>query len=397
MSEYKNFHFLMDAEVVFGRGAEQEAGRLVKAHGGTRAMLVFGGGSIKRSGLYDRLRASLEEAGVACVDFGGVHANPRRSYAEEGVKLAVSEKVDFLLAAGGGSSIDTAKSIALALAHGGEFWKYFKGEPYGGAYPVGAVNTIAAAGSEMSRSAVLVDDVDTGQKTGLWCDAWRPRFAAMNPELTFTVPKDQTAAGSADIVAHVMMRYFSPYASALGDRFCQSMMRTVVDFAPKAVEAPDDYAARAELMLSAGFAHCDISFLGRPAFQAGEHALESQLSGHYDTAHGAGLAVMMPAMLGYFVRCGSEEQVARVAKFGHVLFGADPSDASDGVARFAAWLKSLSLPGTLRELGVPEGDLEACVDRCLAARGGKPIEGYMTLDRAAVEDIYRRAYSGDFL
>ncbi|MDR1815655.1 MAG: iron-containing alcohol dehydrogenase, partial [Clostridiales Family XIII bacterium] len=328
MAEYGNFSFLMDTEIVFGRGAEAEAGRLVKKHGGSKALLVYGGGSVKRSGLLGRVVASLEGADVAFAELGGVHANPRRSFAEAGARRALDEGVDFVLAIGGGSAIDTAKAISLGAVPGadGTFWQYFRGAQPKRSLPVGAVPTIAAAGSETSRSAVIVDDIDSGDKVGLWYDPYRPRFAILNPELTFTVPAAQTAAGSADIFAHVVMRYFTPWAGALSDRFGEATMRTVVEFARRVVETPDDYAARAELLLCASFAHNDLSFVGKPEFASGEHGLEQQLSGYYDFPHGAGLAVIMPAMLAYFLRHGSEEQAARVARFGREVFGAETAE-----------------------------------------------------------------------
>jgi alcohol dehydrogenase YqhD (iron-dependent ADH family) len=259
-------------------------------------------------------------------------------------------------------------------------------------FPLGTVHTISAAGSENSRSSVLMDDVESGQKRGIFCDICRPVFAVMNPELTFTVDAFQTGAGTADIFAHTLGRYFMKGYSALSDEFAEGLLRTVVKYGPIALREPRNYEARAELMLAGSFSHNDLTGLGRVFPMAGEHALEAMLSGYYDTAHGAGLAVLMPAMLEYFVNHGTGEQIARAARFGGKVFGAGgetgEAAALEGIRRFRAWLKEIGMPQTLKELGVPKEDLEEAVQRCLDRNGGM-IRGYMDLDRAAVTEIYR--------
>ena len=393
--EYGNFSFHMNAEIVFGKGTESETGRLVKKYGGTKAMIVYGSGSIKRSGLYDRLVQSLNDAGILFTEFGGVKPNPKRSFAEEGVRLALDEGVDFVLGAGGGSAIDTAKAIAYGVANGGDFWQFFLGMPHEKTIPVGTIVTMAASGSETSRSCVLVDDVDTGQKKGLW--SFRPCFAIMNPELTCTLPPYQTAAGCADIFSHTFMRYFSNYPSYIGDRYCEATMQTVVKYAPVALADPDNYEARAEILLAGSLSHSDLMIIGRPQGSAGgEHALESQLSGYYDTVHGAGLAVIMPALLKYFLAHGNHEQITRLAQFATNVFGVEPADISVaekaklGIAGFIEWLRAIGMPTTLPELGIPETDIPDAVSRCMRARGSK-IDGFLTLDETAVSEIYRLA------
>ena len=392
--DYGNFTFHMDAEIVFGKNTEAETGRLVKKYGGTKAMIVYGSGSIRKSGLYDRVAGSLTGSGIPYVDFGGVQPNPKRSFAEEGTALAQSEGVDFLLGVGGGSAIDTAKAIAIGAANGGDFWRFFLGKPPESTLPVGTIVTIAASGSETSRSLVLVDDIDTGQKKGRWCD-FRPRFTIMNPELTYSLPARQTAAGCVDIISHTFMRYFSNYPSFLGDRYGEATVKTVMKYAPIALKNPEGYEARAEIMLAGSLSHCDLMAIGRPMGGAGgEHPLESQLSGHYDTVHGAGLSVIMPALLKYFTLNGSEEQVERVARFAINALGisedpaAVPEDIAErGIERFISWLGSVGMPTSLADLGVPESEIPEAVERCIKARGSK-IDGFMTLDEAAVSEIY---------
>ncbi|MCL2058398.1 MAG: iron-containing alcohol dehydrogenase [Oscillospiraceae bacterium] len=393
MKQFTNFSFHMYTEIVFGKGTQTQVADLVKKHGGQKVLLVYGGGSIKKSGLHGAVTKSLNEGGVPFIEMGGVQPNPLRSLVDKGYKLALAEGVDFMLGVGGGSSIDTAKGIALALANGGDYWQFYNGTPAEKMAPVGVIHTIAAAGSETSRSSVLVDDA-TRQKKGFMWAPCRPVFAIMNPELTYTVPKYQTGAGAADVMAHTVSRYFTSAASHLGDEYAEGTMRTVVKYGPVAVERPDDYEARAELMLAGSFSHNDVTGIGRDGARGGEHGLESQLSGYYDTAHGAGLSVVMPAWLQYIADNGDADQVARVARFGAKVFGADPdfadvkATADEGLVRFRAWLRSIGMPLTLRELGVPKSDLEAVVGRCMDNWGGGPVPGFMPLGEDAVRTIF---------
>jgi alcohol dehydrogenase YqhD (iron-dependent ADH family) len=335
------------------------------------------------------------------VEFGGVQPNPRRSLVEKGVKNAMEEKVDFFLAMGGGSAIDTAKAIALAVANNGEYWKFYNSVPAEKMAPVGTVHTISAAGSETSRSTVLVDDTGTGHKRGLNWDCCRPVFAVMTPELTYSVSPYQTAAGAADIVAHTVARYFikDTPLSSLGDEFAEGLIRTVVKYARSAIDSPNDYEARAELMMAATFSHNDLTGIGRDGPRGGEHALEHQLSGHYDTAHGAGLAAIMPAWLQYVVDNGIPAQIARVAQFGVKVFGVSPnmidikSTANAGLEAFRAWVRIIGMPLTLEELGIPGEDIPAMVKRTADANNGK-ITGFMELDEKAIDAIYKSMIGG---
>ena len=394
MKNYTNFDFHMYTQVVFGKGSEKRVAELIQKYGGTKVMLVYGGGSIKKIGLYDSVVTSLQTAGIPFVELGGVQPNPRRSLVEKGLTMAHEEKVDFFLGLGGGSSIDTAKAIALGMANDDDYWQFYNGTEVQKMAPVGTIHTIAAAGSETSSSSVLVDDLGTGRKQGFMYTAARPLFAIMNPEFTYTVSPYQTGAGTADVFAHTVMRYFSPAASALGDGYAEATLRTVVKYGPIAVKEPNHYEARAELMLAGSFSHNDVTGIGRDAVnRGGEHGLESQLSGHYDTAHGAGLAAVMPAWLQYIADNGTPEQVARVAQFGVKVFDVDPdmsdvkATADEGLQRFRTWIQSIGMPLTLKELGIPKSDLAAVVDRCIAANGGV-VPGYMRLDHAAVTAIF---------
>jgi alcohol dehydrogenase YqhD (iron-dependent ADH family) len=388
----------MYTEIAFGRGRVDDLAGLIRKYGGSKVLFVYGSGSIKRSGLYDRIVKALTDGGIAFAELGGVKANPLRSHVETGIALARSERTDFYLGVGGGSTIDTAKAIALAMANDGEYWAYYNGVEPPRMEPVGAINTIAAAGSETSGSTVLVDDLETGRKSGLmWTDVCRPVFAIMDPELTYTLPAAQTASGASDIFSHTFMRYFTNYASYLGDAYCVATFRTIRKYAPVAVSCPGDYEAHAELMLAATFSHNDLTGVGRAGDgKGGEHGLERQLSGYYDFPHGEGLAVMMPAYLKYMVRHGSPYQVARVAEFGVRVFDAEPEMADtaavalDGIERFTAWLRSLGLPTTLAELGVPEGEYDAAAGRCIDDHGGL-LKGFMNVDAEGIREIFALA------
>lgn len=394
MKEYTGFSFEMYTEILFGRDSQYEVANMIRKYGGKRVMLVYGGGSVKRSGLYDIVKSKIAEAGLYLTELGGVRPNPRRSLVEEGIRLANKEKVDFLLGVGGGSAIDTAKAVALGIANDGEYWKFYQGKTPEKMAPVGVINTIAAAGSETSRSSVLLDDIETDRKYGFLHDVCRPVFAIMNPELTYTVSPFQTAAGATDILAHTVNRYFIRSYSRLGDEFAEGLMRTVVQYAESAIEKPDDYEARAELMLAGSFSHNDLMGIGRSGDRKGsEHALEEQLSAAYDTAHGAGLAVVMPAWLQYIADYGTPDQAARVAQFAVNVFGVKPdladirATADEGLRCFRHWLKTIGMPVTLKELGVPDGEVDQVIARCV--KDGEVIRGFMDLDRKAVEIIFR--------
>ena len=394
MKNFTNFNLHLYTDILFGKDTEKQAGKMIRKHGGSRVMVVYGGGSVKKSGLLDRVLKAIKDEGLYFIEFGGVHPNPRRSYAEKGMKIAKDEKIDFFIGLGGGSSIDTAKAIAIAMANNGEYWKFYTGVPLEKMAPVGTIHTISAAGSETSRSSVLVDDLDTGRKIGFMWDCARPVFAIMNPELTYTLPAYQTAAGAADIFAHTVNRYFTKDVpvSHLGDEFAEGLLRNVIRYAPIAIAKPDDYEARAELMMSGSFSHNEITWIGRSGMRGSEHALEHQLSGHYDTAHGAGLAAIMPAWLQYIVDNGNAEQVARVAQFSVNVFGAsaDMADlkatANAGLASFRAWIHSIGMPLTLDELGVPKAELNDMIKRTVAACNGKII-GIMDLDEKDIAAI----------
>ena len=312
-----NFTFYSPTYFVFGKDTEKEAGHYVKRFGGTKVLLHYGGGSVVRSGLLDRVKASLDEAGIAYAELGGVKPNPRSGKVYEGIELCRKENVDFILAVGGGSTIDSSKAIAVGVPYEGDFWDFFSGKAeVEKALPVASVLTIAAAGSEGSWGAVITHE-DGMYKRAYNCEKMRPVFAIMNPELTMTLPPYQTASGCTDIMAHVFERYFTNTKDVeITDRLCEAILKTIIKELPKVLENPNDYEARANIMWAGTLAHNDICGVGREQDWA-SHNLEHELSALYDCAHGAGLAVMFPAWMTYVMH----HDVARFARFAVRVWG----------------------------------------------------------------------------
>ena len=394
-----DFEFWAPTYYSFGKGKESHAGELVRRFGGHKALLHFGGGSAVRSGLLDRIKASLAEAGVECVELGGVKPNPRSSLVEEGVRLALDTGVDFVLAVGGGSVIDSSKAIAIGAANGGEWRKFHVGREVKAkpvipaALPVGVVLTIAAAGSEGSTNSVVNLEPEN-LKRAAGGNILRPKFAVMNPELTVSLPPFQTACGLADMFAHICERYFTPTKDvAVTDALCEALMRTIVSEGAKVMADPSDYQARASVMWAGTLAHNDICGAGRIQDWA-SHGIEHELSALYDCAHGAGLAVVMPAWMTY-VRKADEARFARFARnvFGVGLGETDEKAALAGIAAFRNWLKSLGLPLTFAELGAKEEDIPILV-KTLNLRGNT-LGGIMPLTEADVAAIYRLCAAND--
>ena len=350
----ENFVYYTPTRVVFGKNAEAETGRLVKEQGCQKVLLHYGGGSVKRSGLLERIEDSLRENGVSYVSLGGVVPNPRLSKVYEGIALCRQEGVDFILAVGGGSVIDSAKAIGYGLANDCDVWDFYakKAVPKACA-PIGAVVTIAAAGSEMSDSSVITNE-DGWLKRGCNSDLCRCRFAVMNPELTYTLPAYQTACGCADILMHTMERYFTTDKNAeLTDQIAEGLMRTVIHNAKILVERSDDYNARAEVMWAGSLSHNGLTGCGVAGDWA-SHQLEHELGGMFDVAHGAGLA----AVWGSWARYVYREDVQRFAQFAVNVMGVEPGGCSaeeladKGIEAMEAFYRSIGMPTSIHEMGV---------------------------------------------
>lgn len=389
----ENFEFESPTHFAFGSGAERRTGALVRAFGGTKALLHFGGGSIKANGVYDKVVGSLEEAGVAYVPLGGVRPNPREDLVRQGIELVRREKIDFVLAVGGGSVIDSAKAVAFGALYDGDFRDFTFGKDckkppiVSAALPVGAVLTIAAAGSEASCNCVISLAPDNLKRT-ITGDRLRPRFAVMNPEFTFSLPPYQTACGLVDIFAHVAERYFTPTLGVLAtDEMCEAVMRTVVAEGAAVMRDGSDYDARANIMWAGSVAHNNVCGVGRVQDWA-SHGIEHELSALYDCAHGAGLAVVMPAWMEYVMPAGVE----RFARFAEKVWGVAPGDAGamakEGIARYRAWLGSIGMPTTFAELGARPEDIPLLAAN-LGLGEGQTLGAFRRLTTADVEAILR--------
>ena len=365
MSLLENFTFHSPTKIIFGKGTEHLVGAETKEHA-SKILLHYGGGSIKRSGLYDRVVKSLEAAEVDFVELGGVQPNPRLSLVHEGIQLCRDENVQFILAVGGGSVIDSSKAIALGVPYKGDVWDFFEGkaEPQA-SLPIGVVLTIPAAGSEASNSCVITKE-EGWLKRGYSSQRNRPVFAIMNPELTFTLPPNQTANGAADIMAHVMERYFTNTPDvSFTDRLCEATLKTIIQHVPIALAEPANYAARAEIMWASTIAHNDLLSTGRVGDWA-SHWIEHELSAIYDVPHGAGLAVVFPAWMKYVY----QHDLNRFAQFAVGVWNVeqdffDPEKTIlEGIRRMEEFFQSIGLPIRLDELGIPDDRLEEMAEKC---------------------------------
>lgn len=384
-----DFKFVSPTQFVFGRDAEksliEESRKL-----GTRILLHYGGGSIRKSGLYDRVKGYLAEAGVDVIELGGVKPNPALALVKEGIDLSRRENVTGILAVGGGSVIDSAKAIALGIPYSGDVWDFYTGKTdISEALPVGVILTIPAAGSEGSMGSVITDE-STQSKFACNHDVLRPVFSLMNPELTFTLSPYQTACGITDMISHVMERYFTKTGDVgLTDRLSEAVIRTVVDAAPKVLADPENYEARAELMWAGTVAHNDIVGLGREHDWA-SHQIEHELSAQYDVAHGAGLAVVFPAWMKY-VR---NEDLSRFVQFAvrvwdvDYVAGKEDEVAMEGIRRHKAFYDSIGMPTSLSALGVTDNRYEIMAEK--AMRDG-PFGGMKKLGKDDVIAIYTLA------
>ncbi len=391
-----NFAYYTPTRVVFGRGAEDRAGELVRHQGAKKVLIHYGGGSAVRSGLLDRVKRSLDAAGVSWLEVGGVVPNPRLSKVREGVALCQKAGgVDLILAVGGGSVIDSSKAIAYALAEPEkDVWELFdRKRRAGGCLPVGAVLTIAAAGSEMSNSCVITNEA-TGDKRGYNDDLSRPKFAVMDPELTTTLPDYQTQSGCADIMMHTMERWFTQGGNMeLTDALAAGLLRTVMKNAELLHRDPGNYDARAEVMWASSLSHNGLTGCGNDGGDFACHGLEHELGGMFDVTHGAGLAAIWASWARYVYR----DCLPRFVKFAVEVMGAEPGASDEetalrGIEAMEAFYRRIGMPTSLGELGLsPSGEqLEELARRCAVAAGGKKGSAKV-LHEADMLAIYKMA------
>ncbi len=361
-----NFEFLSPTKIIFGRGVETKIGAETKQYAG-KVLLHYGGGSIKKSGLYDKVTQSLKEAGVEWSELSGVQPNPRLSLVREGIRICREQGLGLILAVGGGSVIDSAKAIAVGVPYQGDVWDFWANRAVPQqALPVGVVLTIPAAGSEASKSAVITNE-DGWYKWGLNNDIYRPRFAVMNPELTYTLPPYQTACGAVDIMAHIMERYFTDTLHVdLTDRLCEGALKSMIKNAPIALAQPDNYDARAEMMWASTLAHNGLLDTGRLGDWA-SHMIEQELSAIYDVAHGAGLAVVFPAWMKYTLKRNLNRFVQFAVRVWDVDYDFENPErtALEGIRRLESFYRSIEMPVTLRELNIPGDRIEEMASKAM--------------------------------
>lgn len=352
-----NFVFQNGTAIIFGKDTHLQVGVETAKHS-KRVLIHYGGGSIKQTGLYDSVVKSLSEAGVSFVELGGVLPNPRLSLVEEGIRLCRERDIDFILAVGGGSVIDSAKAIAVGVLYEGNVWDFYSAKASAqAALPIGVVLTIAAAGSEASDSSVITNE-DGWHKRGMGADCIRPTFSILNPELTNSLTPFQTMVGIADIMSHVMERYFtSNRNNDLTDRLCEATLKTAINNARIILREPTQYEARAEIMWAGTIAHNNLLGTGRIGDWA-SHNIEHELSGIYDVPHGAGLAVVFPAWMKYVYRENVERFVQFAVRVWDVDLGFESPEAIalEGIRRLESFFSEMGLPVRLDQLGVPSDE-----------------------------------------
>ena len=385
----RDFIYYAPTKVFFGKDKHKDIGKIIKEYGYSNIMLQYGQGSIKKSGLYDDIMESLAEFGINVVEMGGVEPNPKLSFVREAVKIAKENKVEMILAVGGGSVLDSSKYTAAGACADCDPWDFPTGKnKVENALPVGCILTIAAAGSEMSSSAVITN-MELNMKRGFNSDFNRCKFAIMNPELTYSVSKYQTACGVVDIMAHTMERYFMPYEPTdLTDRIAESVLKSVISAGTVLMENPEDYEARANMMWASSISHNDLTGCGRENALP-VHQLEHALSGEYDRiAHGAGLAVLFPAWAKYIYKYN----IPRFAQFARRVWDctaeSDEDAALCGIEKMADYFKSIGMPSCFADFDLDE----SCIDRLSTLctfNKQRAVKSYIDMDCEVIKDIFK--------
>lgn len=393
----QNFKYYAPTQVVFGRDTEKQVAELVKKYGGTRVLLHYGGQSAVKSGLIAKVEKILSDAGIEYVKLGGVKPNPRLSMVRKGIEVCKAENIDFLLAVGGGSVIDSCKAISSGRFYDGDVWTLYEHKDHASKYlPIGCILTIPAAGSEMSDGSVITnDEVDGWLKKDYCVDEFRCKFAIMNPELTFTLPEWQTACGITDMMMHTMERYFSKDDDMeITDAIAEALLRTCMTEGHKVMKNPTDYVSRANIMWAGSLAHNDLTGCGTSGDWA-THNIEHELSGMFDVSHGAGLA----SVWGSWARYTREENLPRFARFAHNVMGIDTTGMTDmeaseaGIKAVEAFFNSIGMPTDIHTLigrDLTDAQIEEMADKCTKS-DTITVGGLKILRKADVAEIYRMA------
>jgi len=387
----ENFTFYAPTYFAFGKDTENEAGKYVRRFNGSKVLIHYGGGSVIRSGLLERVKKSLNEAKIEYIELGGVKPNPRSGLVYEGIELCRKENVDFILAIGGGSTIDSAKAIAAGTLYDGDFWDYYEGQTVSEALPIGTILTIAAAGSEGSADSVVTNEKGMFKRatTG---EALRPQFSILNPSLTQTLSPYQTACGITDIIAHLYERYLTNTKEVeVTDRLIEALMLSMIHEGPRVIKEPGNYDARANIMWAGMMAHNNSCGVGRSQDWA-SHDIEHELSALYDCAHGAGLAVVMPAVFTY----NMNHNIMRFAQVAARVWGCQMDfehpeiTAKKGIEALRHFLIAIGMPKNFEELGAKERDIEKLAHTaCYGDVNSGTFGGFVKLNQEDVENIYR--------
>ena len=388
----ENFTFYAPTYFVFGKKTENETGKYVKRFGGSNVLLHYGKSSVIKSGLLDRIKSSLKKENIKFIELGGVMPNPRSDLVYEGIDICRKNNIDFILAVGGGSVIDSAKAIAAGTLYEGNFWDFYSGKVVENALPVGTVLTISAAGSEGSPDSVITN-VNGMNKRGASGEALRPKFSILNPELTQTLPEFQTSCGLTDILAHLYERYLTNSKNVeVTDNLIEALMITIKNEAAKVMANPNDYDARANVMWAGMVAHNNICGVGRSQDWL-SHNIEHELSALYDCAHGAGLAVVMPAVFKY----NMNHDIKRFARVARNVWGVskqltDEEAAMQGIEELQKFLKSIKMPSNFKELGAKEEDIDYLAHNACYGNNAKHgvLSGFVTLNETDVKNIYKK-------
>ncbi|MCR5620622.1 MAG: iron-containing alcohol dehydrogenase [Treponema sp.] len=369
-----DFNYFTPTKVVFGKNTESKVAELIKEFGGKKVLIHYGGGSVIRSGLMQRVTDLLDKEGIAYVKLGGAVPNPHLSLVYEGIELCKKEGIDFLLAVGGGSAIDSAKAIGYGVMNGGDVWDFYDYKRKAtGCMPIGVILTLSATGSEMSDSSVITKEEGL-VKRGYSSDFCRPRFAILNPELTMTLSDYQTACGCTDIMMHTMERYFTNGGNMeLTDSMAEALLRTVKENAKILVKEPKNYDARAEVMWAGSLSHNGLTGCGNDGGDWMTHKLEHELGGLYDVAHGAGLAAIWGSWARYvYKNCLPRFKRYALNVMGVADSGSDEEIALKGIEAMEDFYREIKMPTNLRELGVKatEEDLKLMAHKCAVGVNG---------------------------
>jgi len=390
----KNFEYYAPTKVYFGKGQEERVGEITKSYGFKKVLIHYGGGSIKKTGLYDKVVKSLDDAGIAHIELGGVQPNPLLSLAKKGIEMCRAENVDLVLSVGGGSALDSAKIIADGAMNDIDPWEFsMKRAVPKAALPVACILTLAATGSEMSASAVITND-ELKLKRGFNSETHRPLFSILNPELTYTLPPYQTACGIVDIMMHTLERYITkPGEAELTDRIAESLLKTVIESGKIAMEDPTNYEARANIMWAGSLSHNDLTGEGREFFMV-SHQLEHEVSGIDDRiAHGAGLAVIFPAWCRYVYKYDIPKFCQYAVRVWNceMDYAHPEKTALAGIEATEAYFKSIGMPSKLSEFGLTKDCIPEMTEKCTNF-GTRTLPSYIEFGAKEIAELYELCF-----